>query len=445
MTEEQHLTSHSELDGLNDEIMNDLFEDYEESDRSEIDRLTTVNRKMQNLSTNDHGPAVPQYDPVFLLRFFYERLFPYKLYTSWLSYSYSPTKLLTNREFSFTLASDVYLRYNSFATEEQLRNEIHRFQPSKIDIGAVYNVPPNMKKRLGDNALKPVEKELVFDIDMTDYDDIRTCCSGGDVCNKCWGFMTVAIKVIDASLREDFGFKHLLWVYSGRRGVHCWVSDERARKLSNESRKAIVNFLEVVKGSNETAQKVKLPFHLHPSLERSLEILKPYFSELILEGQGVLDSPEQWIKEWSRNPSLTGMEKWTQLSQALLTKNASKQTLRDILLQYCYPRLDDKVSIQINHLLKSPFCVHPKTQRVCVPIDPEKCEAFDPLKVPTLQSLMTEYEDFESRKASGGQSLPDYNKTSLGIYIDIFKKFVDGAIREQSKKRKDEQGQSMEF
>jgi DNA primase catalytic subunit len=29
--------------------------------------------------------------------------------------------------------------------------------------------------------------------------------------------------------------------------VHCWISDERARKLSSEARRAIVSYLEVVK------------------------------------------------------------------------------------------------------------------------------------------------------------------------------------------------------
>ena len=41
----------------------------------------------------------------------------------------------------------------------------------------------------------PVERELVFDIDLTDYDDVRTCGKEGHICGACWPLMAVAVEV----------------------------------------------------------------------------------------------------------------------------------------------------------------------------------------------------------------------------------------------------------
>lgn len=55
--------------------------------------------------------------------------------------------------------------------------------------------------------------------------------------------MTNAATVLKNLLTKEFGFKHILFVYSGRRGIHIWVCDRRARVLTDSQRSNIVNYV----------------------------------------------------------------------------------------------------------------------------------------------------------------------------------------------------------
>jgi len=50
--------------------------------------------------------------------------------------------------------------------------------PEKMDIGAVFNRLPDKD----DKQCKAIEKEFVIDIDLTDYDEVRTCCQEANIC-----------------------------------------------------------------------------------------------------------------------------------------------------------------------------------------------------------------------------------------------------------------------
>jgi DNA primase small subunit len=402
------------------------------------------------------------------MRAFYQRLFPFRPLFQWLNHAAVPTPAFSHREFAFTLPNDAYLRYQSFPTADMLRKQCVAQLPSRFEIGPQYSTNPRDRKTVRKaSAFRPIMKELVFDIDMTDYDDIRTCCTGASICLKCWGFITMAIKTLDVALREDFGFKHILWVYSGRRGAHAWVCDKRARLLDDTKRRSIAGYLELLKGGDQGGKKVNPRRPLHPHVERSLNILKEHFQTSILAEQDpwladdkaahLLDLlPDPTLraalkKKWDSSPHRASASKWADIDALAKTGQLSKtakelmEAKQDIVLEYTYPRLDAEVSKKLNHLLKSPFVIHPGTGRVCVPIDPRKVEEFDPLGVPTVTQLLTEIDEWECDDA---KKVQDWEKTSLKPYIEYFKRFVAGLLNEEKpalKREREDEVDAMEF
>lgn len=202
------------------------------------------------------------------------------------------------------------------------------------------------------------------------------------------------------------------------------------------------------------------------------------FIESVLpeSGHGLLASADQWeplldtlpkaaemvkvrmLEAWSgkRGAELSPAEKWAELKEHLnicfgrgetsvkRAKNLSSADKErcenwpaEVVLKYTYPRLDINVSKMQNHLLKSPFCVHPKTGRVCVPIQVEEVEDFDPFAVPTLPQLMRELDEFG--KNDDDRVRKDWQKTSLKGYFEPFqKKFLDPMLKEERRKAREQ-------
>ena len=332
--------------------------------------------------------------------------------------------------------------------------------------------------------------------------------------------------MLNATLREDFGFQHLLFVFSGRRGMHVWVSDEGARRLTDEQRAAVLGFINIFGGDGNSAgagyqeasssssgggggggggprQDAKhivnfnramnsLTAPLHPSLQRSFLELEAVFVRLIIpkEGQGLLASPERWGKVLDLIPTLPSElgidlrgvieaawakaaspeKRWRQLVSTVdsLIKRAGgrlsegggkgevalprplrrnlEKLIPAIVFTFAYPRLDVEVSKHRNHLLKAPFCIHPKTGKICVPITVASVEDFDPNAVPTCGMLMNEGNAWLAGKGSssssssssssagggggGGGPAEDrselWRHTSLGKYVLEFESFLAG-------------------
>eukprot|EP00126_Sphaerothecum_destruens_P006863 Sdes_comp19561_c0_seq3m11225 len=197
---------------------------------------------------------------------------------------------------------------------------------------------------------------------------------------------------------------------------------------------------------------------IHPCILRALDIVRPHFGELILKSQDIFSHsqkaeklvqlfPDEALRNSAREflkekKEFSSEEKWKYICDHILGKRNLK-CINEIILQYTYPRLDINVSKGLNHLLKSPFCVHPKTGRVCVPIDVMNVDRFDPFSVPTIHDLCLEIDSYDRIHSKGSmeeseKKIKDYKKTSLLGYMetfDAFLKLLEGSNRIETNRK----------
>jgi len=315
---------------------------------------------------------------------------------------------LCKREFA--VEGDYYRRYVVANDADELKREVLAMRGLKsFHVGPVYN--ERVVRSSAHAHSWPERRELVFDLDLTDYDFLELETPEGDVdadaCDRAWCVCAVGIFILQWVLRKAFGFEEFVVVYSGRRGAHLYVCDDKAMNLSDDVRAAITDYFKFV--PSEDAKRA------HPSTRTVMvtqeltETLHEVFELHFIDELKLFDTPSQRVAFIERlgfseelvpamanlavdvlDETMDGRAMWEFLKTkvASLPQEWMRHRIDDMMLTYVWPRIDAGVSRHLNHLLKAPFVAHPKTGRIAVPVDVVDYFRFAPGKVPTLGTVL---------------------------------------------------------
>ena len=343
---------------------------------------------------------------------------------------------LDRREWGVETVDGTFLRWLHCGSSKELARLVTKFGTGKLNVGAVYGC--SVAERNRRQAMHPVQREFVVDIDLDDYGDVGKDDLEG--CDRHWPVVAIGLTAVRKVLETAFGFRHFLVVYSGRRGGHLWVCDRRARAMDNEKRASVVAFLQGAMGlpaqsSGEPGAGPRFDWvRDHPNLKQLVAHTVCFFENRGVRaasegGVGMLDEAHR------RDAFLASVDAalHARLEGAVRTKSgkAAQSTIKeyvrrhggvqlrrryeDAVMTLVFPRLDVNVSTHMGHMLKAPFSVHPKTGRVSVPLPPD-CDvtAWRPeVGAPDVHRLRVHDDDHVDRLARAVQTLRDTTETVL--------------------------------
>ena len=173
----------------------------------------------------------------------------------------------------------------------------------------------------------------------------------------------------------------------------------------------------------------------------------PYFKQYIND-QEILEHPKRRDRLLSVIPpnlidKLGDLENLTLSKIIAVLGKHYPFALKDIVFTYLYPRMDKNVSLHRNHLLKAPFCLHPSTGNVCVPIPLEHIHIFPVGKSPNMFELLdikkrVEKEDDDEKEEDQSMKMEEENEEEEEVkeylnytfdqYVQFFNDFVNELV-----------------
>jgi predicted DNA primase small subunit len=303
------------------------------------------------------------------------------------------------REFAFLVESEMenenpnttehFIRNISFKTTSELKKYMAENKVKRGYVGAVYEIPPSRTNTI--QRIKWISREFCFDLDLNDYDLVRVCgCRGKEQhCSVCWTLVQDAADFLDRTLREDFGYKDIEWVFSGRRGFHAWVKDKRAGHLTQQQRNSIINYLAVIRDERRTQSVEKDLKSVLPLRDRIIEMIAKSFFEHATDKE-LRASPLRFNKNQIlrlKSNLEQGTMSFSQIYENILENRQKRDDIFDHIIRSRYPRIDRKVSIDLRRILKIPGSVQDTNGRIVCKVDIKKVHNFYPENAPSIWEM----------------------------------------------------------
>jgi DNA primase small subunit len=286
-------------------------------------------------------------------------------YYSKLDEMYTPENV-HQREFGFgSFSKKIAVRHRAFKDKGELLGYIRKEAPAHVNHStARYEFPGTEgsmedKQRLG--------TDLIFDIDVGDL-ELKHDHEEGWVCNECFSALKGEVLKLKDFLMNDFGFaeNETSINFSGSRGYHLRIRNDRILDLGENARKEICSYLSLDMDINELI------------FERGGMILGPKPSQNGLKGRiaratilglETEDIPDKnrviaQIKEgnWGAFPKGYGFKRITEFAKRAALKIP----------------VDSKVTTDLSHLIRLPDSLHGGSSLIARIVD--NIEKFDPMK-----------------------------------------------------------------
>lgn len=315
--------------------------------------------------------------------------------------------------------------------------------------------------------------ELRFDIDLTDYDDLRalSCkCKEKQVCQRCFGLAKCGVYLLKKILQSRFGYSQFMPVFSGRRGMHLFVLDKETRALSPAARHALVLNVGCVFNSKFAAQHGSMNWYLPkrdnllasemnqtvetpndaPSQSAAASVahekgnstvgkeVRTLFNQFVVGGLQLFKSDSVFAKalepftseiqiEARRLGGSANETRWKALYVAVESRYRLSQAawrkdhmaLYRLMASCVWPRCDAAVTTQPGHLIKLPFSVNPHTGLICIALPGNALADFSIGQCPHISDVSLYLSDTKKHKDPLKEAVTQLREFAKGVKFDV--------------------------